>query len=238
MLRSIILLMCVCPSYIYSGEFPQHVVIKDVLEESEMNQLNQLTDTTKPELLWYGRYNFWKENFEAKFDEASQNISVRHSKDHECNNITDKLSKIFLMKIQEMGVQIAQKRIALLSYLDRNVVNIQNVDSSGMFWHQDSIIVDGQEKIADFTLILLMNGKIKKWSGANVVLQKGGKYSESGASHLSWINSDHPEVTITPCYNQAILFKNSDAAHMVTPLTPLSEEPVHRDVFILNCFFQ
>jgi hypothetical protein len=235
MLLSIIMFVCFFPFYIHTGEFPQYAVVPDVLEESEMIQLSQLTNSA-PELLWYGRYNFWKENFEAEVDAAGQDIIFRHVNEHECATVTDKLSKLFLTKVQELGVEIAKKRIILQSYLDRNIVNSKNAASSGMFWHQDSIIVDGQQKIADFTLILLANGKIQNWSGAKVVLQQGGEYSKTDPSR--WVNSDHPKIEITPRYNQAIIFKNSDAAHMVTPLEPLSDENVQRDVFILNCFSQ
>ncbi len=122
------------------------------------------------------------------------------------------------------------------SYLDRNVINLKNAASSGMFWHRDSIIVDGQKKIADFTMILLINGKFQDWEGADVVLQLGGKYGEVGG--YNWINSDFPKIMLTPRYNEAIIFKNSDTGHMVTPLTLLSDSTVQRDVFIITCYIQ
>lgn len=238
MLLPFMMLICLFSSSIYSGgDMPQYAVVQDVLEESEMAQLNELTNNPNPELLWYNRYNFLKENFEAKFDDTNQNFTFTHSAKHPFDHVSDKLSKLFLTKAQELGVEIAKKRIILQSYFDRNSVDSKNFTSSGLFWHRDSILVGQNLQIADCALLLLTNGKIQNWKGAKVIIQKGGDYDPNNAS--SWINSDSPEITVTPRYNQAIIFKNSDTGHMVTPLIPLSSESlVNRDVFIMNCYFQ
>lgn len=266
MLFVCIVVVSIFSSCLYSGELPPYILVQNVLEESEMRDLNKLTES-KAELLWYGRYNFWKENFEATLNDAGpnfvsrqvskhtsddtiadelsklritqnaeQDIIIKHDAKHAIDAVSDKLSKLFLMKVQELGADIARKRIFLLSYFDRNIVNPKNAESSGLFWHRDSITVDEKQEIADYTFLLLTNGKIQNWKGAKVVLQQGGNYRQ-GADY-QWINSDNPEVEITPRYNQAIIFKNSDTGHMVTPLILLSDETVQRDVFILNCFLQ
>lgn len=232
----IMIFMFIFSSHLFSTQLPQFTLVKDVLKESEMIQFQQLTEEFQSELLWYGRYNFWRESFEGKMNDTDQTFIYTHYNEHVSNTITDKLATFFLEKIREFGVDIANKRIILQSYLDRNVVNIENAASSGMFWHRDVITVDGQLEIADFTMLLLINGKVQNWEGADVGLQFGGEYSDEGS--YSWVNSDFPKVMLKASYNQAIVFKNSDAGHMVTPLIPLSDIPVQRDVFIINCYLQ
>lgn len=235
MLLPIIMFVYFFPLYIHTAEFPQYAVIPDVLEESEMIQLNQLTNST-PELLWYGRYNFWKENFEAEFDAAGQDIIFRHVDEHEYDHVFNKLANLLLSKVKEFGVDFSKKRIILESYFDRNIVDSKNAATSGLFWHRDAIMIDGQKKIADFSLILMTSGKIQNWEGGNLVLQLGGEYIKKDS--YSWKKSEHPEVVLTPRYNQAIIFKNSNTGHMATPLKLLSEAPAYRDVFIITCYFE
>lgn len=229
-----LLFTCMFFSNIFPTELPQYVLIHDVLEEVEMSQLQQLTENTQPNLLWYGRYNFFKESFAANIDKSNDNIEFTHFNHHPCNVITDKLAQIFLTKVQEFG-EDSKKRIVLEVYLDRNMVTLESSSSSGMFWHRDSIVVDGKKQIADFTMILLINGKIQNWNGADIVLQLGGQYAEDAG--YTWINSSFPKVMTPICYNQALIFKNSNTGHMVTPLIPLDNLPVHRDVFIITGYF-
>lgn len=210
-------------------------MLNEILEESEMIQLQQLTEDYEPKLLWYGRYNFWREGFEAKINDISREILFTHYQNSVCDFVTDKLARIFLTQVQAIGVDLTGKRIILESYLDRNIVNLENAAKSGMFWHLDSITVDGQKKIADFTLILVINGKVKAWEGADIILQLGGYYAKEES--YEWINSDFPEIIFHPTYNKALIFKNSNTGQMVTPLIPLANSCVHRDVFIVTCYF-
>lgn len=238
MLLAYMIFLCIFSSNIYSAELPQFTVVKDVLEDSEMIQLGQLTKGSQPNLSWYGRYNLWYENFQARLNGAGEDLIFTHFNQHACDYITDKLSKLLLTKVQEFGIDITNRRIIMESYFDRNIVDVNNAASSGMFWHRDTLMVDGQKKFADFSLILLANGKVQDWQGGDIVLQLGGSRGEDTAGSYNWINSDFPKINVTSRYNQAIIFKNSDTGHMVTPLTLLSGVTVHREVFIITCYLQ
>src|SRR5262249_43787057 len=80
----------------YSAELPQYVLVNEVLEESEIAQLQRVTEEVQPHLLWYGRYNFWRETFEAYVNDNAHNIIFTHLHEHHFNSVTDKLSTIFL----------------------------------------------------------------------------------------------------------------------------------------------
>lgn len=219
----------------HSAELPQFVLVSEVLDESEMAQLQQLTQECQPNLLWYGRYNFLRATFEANVNNV-HDIIFTHVDEYPSDVVVDKLSNIFLTQVQAFGVDIINQKIALEVYLDRNIVILESAASSGMFWHRDSIVVDGQKQVADYTIILLMNGKVPDWQGADIVLQLGGGYAEEET--YNWINSRFPEIIVHPRYNQAIIFKNSNTGHMVTPLIPLTNAPVQRDVLIITCYLQ
>ncbi len=235
-MSKVIIALALFSSQVYAMKEPLFSVMPGVLLEEEIQLLHQLTHISTLELQWYGRQTFWKETFEAKISEDGITIAFIHEKESEFLPIIDKLTALWLSRLQEFGVDIMHKRIRLESYLDRNTVDLNNMVSSGMFWHRDIIHVDGSKRIADYSMILLMNGKNQEWEGADLVLQRGGDYKEEG--RYLWVNSENPLITIRPAYNQAIIFRNSDSGHMVTPLKPLSHLPVLRDVFITRCYLE
>lgn len=222
-------------SQISADEYPMFTVLPNALEESDLESLNQLTQTSTPKLQWYGRFTFWQEVFEAEQNDGG-NMIYHHNRNSEFLPVIDKLTSIFLTQLQQLGIDISKKRIILESYLDRNIVPPEKMESSGMFWHRDAMLVDGIKKTADYTMILLMNGKNQDWEGADVILQKGGDYQGKGS--YVWVNSDNPQVIVKPAYNQLIIFRNFDCGHMVTPLKPLHNQTVQRDVFITTCYFE
>jgi hypothetical protein len=218
------------------AQMPVYTVIPNALHESDLEILHRLTQSNAAKKQWYGRYTFWQEVFEARVSSFQDQISFSHSIEGEALPVINRLSSLFLAEIERLGAEITGKRIILESYLDRNVVVPDQMATSGMFWHRDVIQVDGVKRTAHYSMILLMNGKTAEWEGADLVLQQGGEYENKNS--YSWINSEHPEVLVKPTYNQVIIFRNFDSGHKVTPLKPLSSEPVSRDVFITTCFVQ
>jgi len=233
MISKIIIALVVFSSQAYAQELPSFLVFPNILLDQEIRVLHQLTYESTPEQQWYGRATFWQEIYEAKVSEDGESIIFNHEKESKFLAIIDKLTSLWLRRLPELGADLRGKRIILETYLDRNVVEPENMGSSGMFWHRDSIHVDGSKKIADYSMILLMNGKNQEWEGADLILQQGGSYKEKNS--YVWVNSENPLVTIRPVYNQAIIFRNLDSGHMVTPLKPLSHLPIFRDVFITTC---
>lgn len=234
MILKVIIALALFSSQAYAMELPSFLVFPNVLSEQEIRVLHQMTHQSTPKQQWYGRVTFWQEIYEAKVSEDGKGIIFSHEKESEFLAIIDRLTFLWLTRLPELGVDLRGKRIILESYLDRNVVEPENMASSGMFWHRDIIHVDGSKKIADYSMILLMNGKNQEWEGADLILQQGGGYKEENS--YVWVNSDNPLVTIRPIYNQAIIFRNLDSGHMVTPLKLLSHLPVFRDVFITTCY--
>ncbi len=218
----------------FAAELPWYLVSPHILPEKEIEYLHQLTHDVIPKAQWYGRFTFWQEVFEADVSADGKTIVFSHEIDNKFLPVMEKLASLWLKRLPELGFDIAGKHLVLESYLDRNVVNLENMGSSGMFWHRDSILVNGSKKIADYSMILLMNGKNQEWDGADLVLQKGGGYKDKGS--YVWMNSTDAFITIKPVYNQAVIFRNSDTGHMVTPLKLLSDLPVSRDVFIMTCY--
>lgn len=198
-----------------------------VLNEDQLMSLRQITDKERPEIKNFGRRTYWDENFlyhQGKF---------YHQTKSPYKSAIDSVSQIFLKCLSDSGVDINKSTIALGAYLDRNVVNVSNAATSDLFWHRDSINVDEQSKDADYSLVLLLSPVT--WKGADIILQMGGSYDkEEGV----WINSDSPKIPIKHAHNQAIVFHNRDSAHYVTAVELLNEETVHRDIFILTCFFK
>lgn len=217
-----------------AAELPFYSVVPDLLNEGELQLLQELTETTPGVKLWYGRTNFWRETFWTGGFYANKSCVFIHEKVTPYASVMDRIAQLFLTKLNELGVDLSQRRIFLETYLDRNSVLPENAAGSGLFWHRDSMMVMGEKKVADYSVVLLLSHE-EAWSGADLILQSGGNYKPGT---YEWVHSEALLITIKPVYNQAVLFRNFDAGHHVTALLPLANLPIDRDVLITTCFLE
>ncbi len=205
--------------------YPNYTVVPEMLSRSELHKLRQLTSTETPQKQWYGRQTYWNETFEPGYHKVKKNFTY----------VIDKMSAIFLEKIEEMGENISNHNISLEISLDLGVSIYKKEKENEMFWHRDAIEVDQEIKFPQYSMVLLLTRNDGVWNGGDFVLQKGGRYAADGKT---WENSRDPMVTLVPKYNQAVIFRNDNSGHKVTALIPKKEVAISRYVAIITCFFR
>lgn len=201
------------------SKIPVFEIVPNALSAEHLNQLLSLTQN-KPESTPYNRLRLWSYKFEV-----TQKGSVISSLQ---SGVINGIIKIFFEALQAMK-EFKEGRWKFAAYIDRNEVNAQNCEKSGLGWHRDRFEDSSDPNdYAHYTLFFLLTDN-SLWKSGELGIQLGGEKTKEGA----WINSRNPEIHLVPRYNQAIIVKNLNSAHCVAPLI-VSEGSIKRDVFILT----
>lgn len=238
---------------------PTYFIHPKIFSRAELSLIQKFLQTPNQtsKTQWYDRQTLYREAFcfdpsTRSFDHLIEPSFPANNSEIDLQPVIDKLSLILIK-------QAVRDRPKLLSHQDSSIVNLEvyldqaevteNNSTGGMFWHQDDIripvdhLAEDIHQVPHYSLALLLTDqKGNTWSGGDLVLQTGGHYWPAEGEDRQWVlSTDNPLVRLESKYNQAIIFRNDNAGHQVTPVLLLggSEQPkvVRRRVLIIGAYF-
>lgn len=132
-----------------------------------------------------------------------------HQKLCSATPVIDKIAMSVLEMLTEM--KVSWNQVSFEARFERTIKRHGDSSEERCEWQEDGVINGGKR----YTLILMLTRNEEQWSGGDIVF-----------------NADGNSLTLTPEYNQAVLFQND---HQITPMIPKREKAV-RDLFILHCY--